>query len=353
MMKYLSLYLILFLPLSAEAVSFKNQFMKLLRESSSAGILYGHHDDTLYGYNWRYDNTDRSDTKDVVGMYPAMMSFDLADIEKGGSNRHLYNRMRNEIIKQHSRGGFITVSWHATNLLTGGNAWDTSKQGVVRALLSGGSHHEKFLSCLDSVAAFFQILTDESGQPIPIIFRPWHECNGTWFWWGTTCCSPDEYKALWNLTVRRLKKRKVENIIYVFSPGSNIRSESNYFKRYPGDKIISVLGVEGYAINATASEQDRQAFISKMRSMFDYVAPAAIQRKKLLALTETGTKHNSDISWWTQALLPAIEGYPINYLVMWRNATQDDNECYGPYKGSPSEPDFMQFTTDSNLIFIK
>jgi mannan endo-1,4-beta-mannosidase len=79
----------------------------------------------------------------------------------------------------------------------------------------------------------------------------------------------------------------------------------------------------------------------------------ALQRNKILAFTETGTKHNGDPQWWTQSLLPAISGYPVCYMVVWRNAYQNDDECYGVYKGHLSESDFRQFSKNPYILFVK
>lgn len=352
-MKVLLLILLLFMTLPNAAQTQKETFEHKLRESTSKGVMFGHHDDTMYGYNWRYTGDGRSDTKDVTGQYPAVMSFDLSDIDKGFKNRSQYDQMREEIRRQHARGGYNTISWHATNPVTGKNAWDNSHDNVVHDILSGGKHHAAFLSALNHVAEFFLSLTDEKGNLIPIIFRPWHECNGDWFWWGSKFCTTQEYKALWKLTVKVLKRRGVSNVIYAYSPGANIRSEEDFIKRYPGDGIVSILGVEGYAIRTTATESQRNEFIRRLRRSFDVVAPIAQHRHKILALTETGTKFNNDTEWWTRVLLPSIEGYPICFLVVWRNATQDDNECFSVYKGHPSENDFKKFANNPHILFVK
>lgn len=337
----------------ADARSLKKELERSLKESAQRGVMFGHHDDTMYGYNWRYTGDGRSDTKEVTGQYPAMMSFDLSDIDKGFRNRPQYDRMREEIRRQHARGGYVTLSWHASNPITGKNAWNMSAESPVRDILPGGSHHAAFLSVMDHAAEFFLSLTDEKGQPIPVIFRPWHECNGNWFWWGSKHCTPQEYKALWKLTAKVLKRRGVSNVIYAYSPGANIKSEENYLERYPGNGLVSVMGVEGYAIHMTSSDSNRKTFIKRIRQQFDIVTPLAQRHHKLLAFTETGTKHNGDPQWWTQSLLPAISGYPVCYMVVWRNAYQDDNECYGVYKGHPAEADFKLFADNPRLIFIK
>lgn len=338
------------------AQSLTKQYVKTLRASASSGVMYGHHDDTMYGFQWKGGGEDRSDTKDVVDMYPAMMSFELCRIERE-EEKNIdgvpFDRIRSEVRKQYARGGFVTMSWHADNIVTGKNAWDVSNPFVVKAVLKGGSKAQEFLVWLDRLAAFLKSLKDEKGEQIPVIFRPWHECNGAWFWWGRNFCTPNDYKDLWKLTVKRLKKDGVKNVIYAYSPGANVHTQKEYLERYPGDKIITILGVEGYAIKTSGSTADRQKFIGNVRKSLGIAASLARERGKILALTETGIKHNTDTQWWTKVLQPAIAGFPVCFLVTWRNATNQLDECYGIYKGHPAEEDFKLFAKNPRMIFKK
>jgi mannan endo-1,4-beta-mannosidase len=334
------------------ALSLKSQFVKQLKKSAAKGVMYGHQDDTLYGFQWK-DEDDRSDIKDVIGMYPSVMSFDIMGIENGPDSSFRLRRIRKEISKQHARGGVVNLTWHATNPVTEGNSWDNHDNTAVRKILTESHHHKTFITWIDNLALFFNSLKTEEGESIPVIFCPWHESNGSWFWWGATCSSPEEYKELWRVMVNRLNEHNVANVIYAYSPGDNLKSGNDFLIRYPGDDIISVFGVEGYAINTSGSESDRQAFIKRIRKSFDSVSPLAKQRKKIIAFTETGMKHNTDTQWWTKALMPAIKGYPICYLVTWRNATNQPDECYGIYKGHPAEKDFITFASHPNILFVK
>lgn len=334
------------------ALSLKSQFVKQLKKSAAKGVMYGHQDDTLYGFQWK-DEDDRSDIKDVIGMYPSVMSFDIMGIENGPDSSFRLRRIRKEISKQHARGGVVNLTWHASNPVTGGDSWDNHDNAVVEKILTEPHHYDTFISWIDSLAIFFNSLKTDEGESIPVIFCPWHESNGIWFWWGATCSSPEEYKKLWRVMISRLNEHNVENVIYAYSPGADLKTADDFLKRYPGDDIISVFGVEGYAINKSGSESDRQAFITGIRKSFDSVVPLAKRRKKLIAFTETGMKHNSDTQWWTRALMPAIKGYPLCYLVTWRNATNQPDECYGIYKGHPAEEDFKTFASYTNIFFVK
>ena len=94
-----------------------------------------------------------------------------------------FDSMRQEIFAQFKRGGIITLSWHPWNPVTGENAWDP-KGDAVNAILEGGAQQKKFESWLKKVADFINSLQTCCGKKVPVIFRPWHEMNGGWFWWG-------------------------------------------------------------------------------------------------------------------------------------------------------------------------
>ena len=82
-MRYLLIFAFLLPSVWGIAQSSTKEMVNALRESATQGVMYGHHDDTMYGYRWKDENGERSDTKDVVDMYPAMMSFELCRLEKG------------------------------------------------------------------------------------------------------------------------------------------------------------------------------------------------------------------------------------------------------------------------------
>ena len=122
--------------------------------------------------------------------------------------------MREEIVKQDARGGFITLSWHLRNPKTDGNSWDVSDTTVVNSILNDSALHEKFVGWLDKVAEFLNSVQREDGSKVEVIFRPWHEHTGSWFWWGQKLCTADEYKALWRLTADRLKEQGMATEMY-------------------------------------------------------------------------------------------------------------------------------------------
>ena len=293
------------------------QLMERLDTLRSKGYMFGHQDDPFYGLTWDYDQ-DSSDVKNVCGDWPAVMGFELGGIEMGDA-KNLdsvpFTRMREEIIKHYERGGIITISWHPRNPLTtipgGGNAgqkfpegtaWDISDTTVVKNVLVGGSHEKEFLMWMRRVGDFLETLKTADGQKVPIIFRPWHENTGSWFWWGERLCTADEYKGLWNLLQDYLNGRGFDNLLWAYSPGmaANL-DEAKYLERYPGDDRVSLVGIDGYQ---WGSKED---FVAQLDANLAMLTKFAADRGKIAALTECGLKNLTDSTWWTSTLTPVLD----------------------------------------------
>ena len=312
------------------------------------GIMIGHQDDPFYGTTWKWD-LNRSDVKEVCGQYPAVMGFELGQIELD-STMNLdgvpFKRMRDEIVAQHMRGGIITISWHAWNPVTGKNAWDPSGR-PVKEVLCGGSQQAKMESWLAVVADFLKSLKTAGGEPIPVIFRPWHEMHGGWFWWGKDSCTPEEYQHLFRHTVKMLSAFGVDNCLYCYSPGgSPNETEESFMKFYPGDEYVDMIGVDIY------SGTDRQDYINKVKNEFEVIAKVAAKHGKLVCFAETGQRDTTDPQWFTQALWEAIKDVKMSYVLLWRNAWDQKTENFGPAPEKACADDFRQLFAQDRALFV-
>lgn len=317
-----------------------------LKKSPLRGVLFGHHDDTVYGIGWEGEE-GRSDVKSVCGDYPAVISFDLGELELGGDaslDKVPFAKIKQEIINQYQRGGMASLSWHARNPKTGGDAWDVSDTTVVRSILPGGACHEKFAGWLDALAGFLNSLQTADGVKVPVLFRPWHEHTGSWFWWGEKLCTPEEYKALWHMTADSLRAKGVDNVLYAYSSGTEPQDTTQYLKKYPGDDRVDVIGFDAYQF-------DRDAFLNTLDKSLAVIDTVARTHDKVMAVTEAGYEGIPDSLWWTGTLLPALEKYPVAYVLVWRNARERVTHYYAPYPGQVSAKDFVDFYKHPKTLF--
>lgn len=328
---------------------------KLAGLADSGKVMYGHQDDLSYGHSWKVedwenDDLERSDIKDVSGEYPSVIGFDLGGIELGNKENLdgvPFGLIRKATLKHIARGGAVTYSWHLRNLLTGGDSWDISSDQVVASVLEGGEKHEEFLVWLDRLAEFLNSLNGA-----PVIFRPWHENIGSWFWWGGNLCSADQYKALYRLTKERLEAKEVKNLLWCYSPNGPISAE-DYLSRYPGDELVDILGTDIYEyVGQDGLEAAGERYVTQVRQMLSTLEAISKERGKLMCLSETGLEGLVDPTWWTERLYPAIKGFPITYVLTWRNAHDKPGHFYGPWKGFENEDDFKTFSEKEDIVML-
>ena len=344
-------------PKEAEAQTPADILIGQLEDLVEQGkIMYGHQDTYMYGHTWKLedDATDftQSDVYAVTGRYPAVYGMDLGGIEMGWSHnldKNDFDNMRASAVAHHERGGIVTFSWHPRNPFTGGDAWDVSSDQVVASVLPGGEKHELFMGWLKNAADFMESIKTAEGEQIPLIWRPWHEHTGSWFWWGQRLCTTEQYKALWQMTYDYMvNERGMTNLVWSYSPGAGeLSSAEVYGERYPGDEIVDMVGFDCY------HSGPKERYMASMKNALDISTAFAAEHGKILAVTETGHETLKDPKWWTEVLYPAVKDYPVSYVLTWRNACDQPNHYYAPFPGQESAEDFKAFAELDEIVFCK
>lgn len=330
------------------------KYLKKIQDNNQ--FLVGQHDATMYGHTWSGDE-NRSDMKDVCGSHPAMISFDYALVtNKPSAMTHdraefLLRRM----IETYNRGGVVTMCWHSDNPMNGETAWvDTTKMVVntVKELLPGGKVHEVYKNKLKQIAEMVKVTVGADGKLVPIIFRPFHEMEGGWFWWGRPYRSPQQFKALWQFTVEYLRDTlQVHNFLYAFSTDCKFSTADEYLIDYPGDDYVDILGMDNYWDFRPDGANNPILAGKKIKIISDLAA----KKGKLAAMTETGLESIPDSTWFTKKLLPVLqyEGSKLAYVALWRNDNKMAQHFYGPFPGHSSNPDFLKFYQNDYTLFEK
>jgi len=328
------------------------QNLILLQEK---GFLFGHQDDLAYGVKWRYEE-GRSDIKDVTGDYPALYGWDLGGIEHEKSNNIdgvPFKKMKNWIKEIYDRGGVSTISWHMDNPLTMRNSWDTTS-GSLRSILPNGEKHQLYLSWLDEAAQFLGNLKGSDGKKIPILYRPFHELTGNWFWWCKNNASAQEFKEIWTFTIHYLREtKKLNNLIIVYNT-ADFKSKEEFLEYYPGDDVVDVLSFDKYQYTNPVTDS---SFITEVQNQLKIMNEVAVEHQKPMAIAETGYEQIPYENWWTKTLTEAIGNYKISFVLLWRNHGWQEQEkkmhYYAPYKGQLSEKDFIEFYNSPKTFFQK
>lgn len=336
----------------------------------------------LYGYLDSYKNSDKimfgqqhatdagislkdsdkepgktnSDTKSLVKDNPAVIGWDAylgtTGQEKPGNVDDLAKSMN----AVHDEGSIIVLSMHPDNFVTGGKYNDT-KGNVVQNILPGGTANKKYTDWLDKMVDLSGKLKDKDGKQYSVIFRPFHEQTGSWFWWGSATTSVDQFKSVFRYTVDYLRDHNVHNFLYAYTPGGNLSGDKDrYLKWYPGDNYVDVFGIDTYDTVAPIGSEKWMDGMTKDVAMVSQVAQ---EKNKIPVLSEYGVHLNETGTegegWYTNVLnhLEADkDAKKIAYMFTWANFGYPDN-VYTPYKGYHDQKvvqDFENFANDPRVV---
>ncbi|WP_028666086.1 glycoside hydrolase family 26 protein [Runella zeae] len=326
---------------------------KNLQRLSKKHTLFGHQHATEYGHGWS-DEPNRSDVKSVVGSHPAVIGVDFMGFS-GRSQEAIeksIKSVRQNVIDTYNRGGVTTVAWHFSNPASGGGFYwkDSISVAAMPLIKPYGSHHEAYKKILRTIGDFAKSVEGQDGTLAPMIFRPFHEFDGGWFWWGKPHCSREDFMDVWRFTVSYLRDTLgVHNFIYAFSPDNKFTTEEAFLERYPGDDWVDMVGMDNYGDFGRDGKYNLTAGIQKLKIVSDYAQKA----HKLAAFTETGLESIPNTTWWTETLLKALktEKMRLAYVLVWRNDTRSPTHYYAPYPGQVSVPDFLKFYQSPYTLF--
>lgn len=351
----------------ANATEATKTFYKNLQDLQGKGLMFGHQATLEYGYTWTQADLApgelRSDVKDVTGSFPSVYGFAVnAVVNRNWTDSMRYAAQERQLRWDKGiaeRGGVITYEWHMMHPSGTGSFYDTT--AVVHRILPGGDLHDVLKTSLDQAAEYFKMLEAEN---IPILFRPWHEHNGDWFWWCRGSTSEEDFIALWRFTVDYLKDEKdVHNLMYAYSPDRSRIDiddfETGYMWGYPGDEYVDLIGLDNYwdlGHPANTTPPDEQ--LVNLRRSLEYTVNIADSKGKIAALTETGLEAVPNPRWWTDIMLSSIlhndTTKRISFFLVWRNANRERenrDHFYAPYPGQLSAENFIEFKNHPFVLF--
>lgn len=173
----------------------------------------------------------------ATGRWPAMIGLDYCAFVEGRAT--VATAAPNDLARQYwQAGGLVNLSWHAPNPANPQGGGLNDKGVNLRDLLAPGPTHDRWLKSLDQVAAGLGKL-QKAG--VVVIWRPLHEMNGGWFWWGAK--EPADYIAVWRHMFDYFTRTKgLHNLIWAWGPNRGERT-GDY---YPGDAYADLVGIDAY-----------------------------------------------------------------------------------------------------------
>lgn len=284
-MKKLTLLLLLFLSFR----SFCQPFEPVNKNSSpEAKKLLSY----LYSINGKYilsgehGDGDRylDSVKSITGKYPALWGSDFIWSKPAGGGQKVVDQS----IANYKKGYIIALMWHQ------GRPMDSPPYGFKQSVQAKITDEEwsqittpntelnkKWLAQIDTVATYLKQLKDAH---IPVLWRPYHEMNGVWFWWGNRP-GKDGIAKLWKMMYDRyVNYHHLDNLIWVWGangPRDLPADEAYPYKDfYPGANYVDILGTDIY--HADYEQKDYNELIK-------------LAKGKLITLSEVGELPNAAI----------------------------------------------------------
>ena len=209
----------------------------------------------LKGYGARtwsgqYDVSEGDFVRSKTGRTPAILGVDLMSYSPSRLPYHVHGEKEGVDlvpgwIAAARKGQVLTASWHWNAPFglvdTKDHRWysgfytNASTFDVARAMADPASAERKGIERdLDAIAVQLRRLADAR---VPVLWRPLHEAEGGWFWWGAK--GPEPAKWLYRLAFDRLTKvHGLHNLVWVWnSPKADW---------YPGDDVVDVVSVDHY-----------------------------------------------------------------------------------------------------------
>jgi hypothetical protein len=180
----------------------------------------------------------------TTGKLPAIRGMDFIDS----------SRNENEVKFAEAwwkKGGIPTIMWH-WGAPAIGNGYINSKKtiDIAKCFEKGTPENKAFWKELEEKAVLLKKL---DRAHIPILWRPFHEMNGNWFWWSKA--GPKQFKRLWTTMYDYyVHKKKINNLIWVL--GYTNHPDSAW---YPGREYVDIAGADDYSYGGTHLQMYKKA----------------------------------------------------------------------------------------------
>jgi len=350
-------------PRPSTAALRDNLLANLIAQMDEPAVMFGHERFNITGVNtdgtqWlaTAGHVDRSDAKSVAGAHPIVMGFDAWDLAQKPASWDPTPAVHAEAATYvYAQGGFVALDWHMRGCANTASFNAAGNEACLCKLANDDAYARQWL--IDgNVKVLADALVAQGLDRIPIIFRPLHELNGNWFWWGKPywSCSgvvtgEAAYQKVYRTIVTYLRtERGLDNLLFAFSPDQF--QPGTYLTGYPGDAYVDILGVDLYYRNQPSFSDETRRF----RDMLAEVTTAAYAHGKAAALTEVGdTLIATDATpWFTQQLLPLITDSHVAYALTWENRKDAPQELWLPYPGQRLAEDFESFESHAATLFV-
>ena len=259
-------------PVTPNASPEVRAVLQMLHDISGHYTLTGQHN---------YPNTRSRNSEFAaryIGKTPAVFASDWGFAKAGDTDSYLARPdIVQEAIRQHQRGSLVAMCWHAVpptadepvtfrplpgsdpNKLASVQGRLTDEQ--FKDLLTPGTPlYEHWCAQVDAIAVFLKQLQEAH---VPVLWRPYHEMNGDWFWWGGRTGEYSTAALYRQIFDRLVNHHHLTNLIWVWSMDRVHNPQMEHAKYFPGIAYVDVLALDVYANDFALSYYDSLVALSQ------------------------------------------------------------------------------------------
>ena len=295
-------------PVNPEASEEAIELLDFLHSVSGEKTLTGQHNPPIRG------SSRLSVVHRMTGKYPAMVGFDFGFSYPGYWDGINYRQQTvDEAIRRHDEGFIISIMWHAIvptadepvsfkpYVLTKDSPHHLTSEEWAELTTKETSLNERWQSQVDVIAYFLKQLKYAG---VPVLWRPYHEMNGEWFWWGGRP-GEDGYAKLYRMLYERLVHfHGLNNLIWVWNANEVKPGVGEYSDFYPGDDVVDILATDVYTTGFNRE---------------NYQKLLALSGNKLVAIGECGNPPDSE-------KLKEQPGW--SWFMKWGEPASEEKEVY-------------------------
>ena len=248
-------------PVNPNATQEARELLQFLYSLKGKRIIAGHHNAATSPD--QYPNR----VKELTGKRPLIWGCDFIHYYMPGNPQTLVE----EAFKKYKEGYIITLMWHAGRPMDDPPfGWKESIQAELtddewtELITPGTNLHNRWLAQIDTVAKYLKELRDLG---VPVIWRPYHEINGVWFWWGDRKGERGSAQLYRMMFDRYVHYHHLDNLIWVWNtnaPRQRIDDEAFAYEDYfPGLEYVDVLGTDIYRKDYRQSHHDELVELGK------------------------------------------------------------------------------------------
>ncbi|GGQ48104.1 glycosyl hydrolase [Couchioplanes azureus] len=230
----------------------RSTVISYLRSITGTSIVSGQHNKEPAAAPRQYSQQ----AFDVTGQWPGLWGGDMMFRAEDVADRQ---RVVDEARAQWSAGSLVALTWHACSPTVGatcefeGGVKTQISSAQFQEIVTGGTYlNSVWRSRMAAVVPFLRQLRDAG---VPVLWRPFHEMNESWNWWGARPGANGGAKIYQQMR-DYFDSQGLDNLVWVWNVQDN--PAGGWVSYYPGSAYVDIVSLDAwYQDHPSASDYEQ------------------------------------------------------------------------------------------------